>query len=74
MYSPVKAGSGGGNGNGTGGSGGGVLYWEVGHLMELNGILAVQGNDGTGTHAGGGCGGSVLIHTTNFTGKFQHRK
>jgi hypothetical protein len=37
------AGSGGGNGGGTGGTGGGFLVWEVGSLLEMNGILSLNG-------------------------------
>jgi hypothetical protein len=40
------AGSGGGNGGGTGGTGGGFLVWEVGSLLEMNGILSLNGADG----------------------------
>ena len=68
IYSPEEAGSGGGNGGGTGGSGGGFIDWNVGDLIELNGLLSLKGTDGIGGNAGGGSGGSVLIDTTNMTG------
>ncbi|KAK3576663.1 hypothetical protein CHS0354_004948 [Potamilus streckersoni] len=68
VASPHEAGSGGGNGQGLGGKGGGILFWQVGQYIELNGLLALQGTDGQGTSAGGGSGGSLLIHTTNMTG------
>ena len=62
------AGSGGGNGSGVGGAGGGFLIWEVGDLLEMNGILSLRGADGTGSGSGGGSGGSVVIKTTNISG------
>ncbi|XP_033745589.1 uncharacterized protein LOC117331103 [Pecten maximus] len=68
VYSPNELGSGGGNGQGTGGNGGGRLLWDVAVHFELNGMLALQGNDGQGSNAGGGSGGSLLVKTTNFTG------
>ncbi|KAL4230251.1 hypothetical protein ACF0H5_010637 [Mactra antiquata] len=68
IYEPLEAGSGGGNGGGTGGSGGGYLEWNVGDLIEVNGFLTVAGTDGVGSNAGGGSGGSILMHSTNITG------
>lgn len=53
---------------GTGGQGGGFLCWRVGDLIELDGWIALRGGDGTGTNAGGGSGGSLLIKTYNMTG------
>jgi Uri superfamily endonuclease len=61
-------GSGGGNGNGVGGNGGGVLLWNISQRMELNGLLALQGDNGVSGNSGGGSGGSVNMFTTNFTG------
>ena len=68
VYRPLVLGSGGGNGSGTGGTGGGQLLWEVGKRLELNGLISARGGSGTGRHAGGGSGGSILIKTTNMTG------
>lgn len=62
------AGSGGGHGDGVGGAGGGYLIWNLGDLLEMNGILSLNGDDGLRSYAGGGSGGSVLITTTNMTG------
>jgi hypothetical protein len=36
--------------------------------MELNGLLALQGDNGVSENSGGGSGGSVNMFTTNFTG------
>ncbi len=68
VYRPVEAGSGGGNGEGQGGRGGGLLYWQVAEMIELNGRLSLNGGDGTGSHAAGGSGGSILLETINMTG------
>ena len=68
IFYPEEAGSGGGNGGGTGGSGGGFIDWNVGDLIEMNGLLSLKGTAGLGGNAGGGSGGSVLIDTTNMTG------
>ena len=68
VYRPAYLGSGGGNGAGRGGSGGGMLHWRIGQEIELDGLVALRGMDGTGANAGGGSGGSILIETTNFTG------
>ena len=62
------AGSGGGNGGGTGGAGGGFLVWEIGSILEMNGILSLDGADGNGANSGGGSGGSLLIEALNMTG------
>ena len=68
IYRPVHFGSGGGNGQGKGGSGGGMLHWRIGQEIELDGLVTLRGRSGSGTNAGGGSGGSILIETTNFTG------
>ena len=68
IYEPIEAGSGGGNGSGIGGSGGGFINWTAADLIELNGLLSLNGADGVGDNAGGGSGGSVLIGATNMTG------
>ena len=68
VYNPMLFGSGGGNGNGVGGNGGGVLLWNISQRMELNGLLAIQGDNGVSGNSGGGSGGSVNMFTTNFTG------
>ena len=68
VYTPSDAGSGGGNGRGTGGAGGGKLLWRVGQNIEINGRLMLNGIDGSGTDAGGGSGGSVIVYTTDITG------
>ena len=68
VYTPMHLGSGGGNGQGTGGFGGGYLIWKISKYLELNGLLTANGQEGVGTDAGGGSGGSVLIESTNMTG------
>lgn len=68
IYRAFHLGSGGGNGQGKGGSGGGMLHWRIGQEIELDGLVTLHGGDGSGTSAGGGSGGSILIETTNFTG------
>ena len=68
IYRALHFGSGGGNGQGKGGSGGGMLHWRIGQEIELDGLVTLRGRDGSGTSAGGGSGGSILIETTNFTG------
>lgn len=68
VYDPAIFGSGGGNGSGVGGNGGGLLLWNISQRMELNGLLALQGNNGQSGNSGGGSGGSINMFTTNFTG------
>lgn len=68
VFRPLEFGSGGGNGSGEGGRGGGRLYWEVSDSVEVDGLLAAYGDQGHGTDAGGGSGGSIFIKTTNITG------
>ena len=68
VYTPREKGSGGGNGRGIGGAGGGTVLWRVGQYIEVNGLLMLKGADGSGTDAGGGSGGSVIVYTTNITG------
>lgn len=68
VYTPKEYGCGGGNGGGVGGAGGGRLLWRVGKRIQLNGLLSLQGMDATGSDAGGGSGGALLITTTNITG------
>ena len=70
ILTPSKPGSGGGNGNsgGSGGAGGGLLQWNVGELIEMNGVLSLRGTDGQGSAAGGGSGGGLLIKTINMKG------
>ena len=57
-----------------GGAGGGYLHWKVGKLLEMNGLLAARGLNGTGSNAGGGSGGSILVETTNITGHGMEAK
>lgn len=68
VFKPLSLGSGGGNGQGTGGQGGGQLQWEVAKRLELNGLISARGGKSSGSHSGGGSGGSILIEATNFTG------
>ena len=68
VYRPLHLGSGGGHGQGKGGAGGGMLLWRVGQQLELDGLVTLRGANGSGTNAGGGSGGSILIETTNITG------
>ncbi|KAK3724602.1 hypothetical protein QZH41_005193 [Actinostola sp. cb2023] len=68
VYTPHMFGSGGGNGKGVGGRGGGKLFWDVGQHLEINGLLANRGTNGSGTNAGGGSGGSIFIKATNMSG------
>lgn len=48
-------------------SGGGSLWWQVGKLIHLDGLISSKGQSATST-SGGGSGGSVLVETTNITG------
>ncbi|NQT92707.1 MAG: hypothetical protein HQ559_08095 [Lentisphaerae bacterium] len=72
---PAHLGSaGGGNGShARGGSGGGMIVLDVARSLELDGLLAADGV-GPGGHpsyipnAGGGAGGSIVIHTPRLTG------
>lgn len=48
-------------------SGGGSLWWQVGKLIHLDGLISSKGQTGSST-SGGGSGGSVLVETTNITG------
>lgn len=68
-FIPILFGSGGGNSSlAAGGSGGGILIWNSGEVLELNGRLSSLGADGQGVNAGGGSGGSIFITATNMSG------
>ena len=45
------------------------MEWNIAHLLEMNGLLASDGGDGSGGNAGGGSGGCIFIKTTNITGQ-----
>ncbi len=47
--------------------GGGSLWWQVGKLIHLDGLISSKGQGGS-NYGGGGSGGSVLVETTNITG------
>jgi hypothetical protein len=70
---PLMKGSGGGGGYGTyGGAGGGVLQFNVGGTLTVNGTISANGQNGfnySGNYGGGGgAGGSIWIRANTLTG------
>jgi len=56
-----------------GGRGGGVLYLNVSDTLSVNGEITADGKaPAEGHHAGGGSGGSILIHTNRFANVFLY--
>ena len=72
VYKPIHPGSGGGgrdnDGSLCGGRGGGYLHWNIGGTLWIDGEVTLEGESGQGLNCGGGSGGGLFIHTTNFTG------
>ena len=72
LFSPVDVGCRGGDGSkkNSGGRGGGVVYLRVTGVMQINGRVSCNGEDG---HAGGGggSGGSINIHANLIKVKYQ---
>jgi hypothetical protein len=67
MNLPRLPGSGGGSFGGGGGAGGGAIELAADD-MQIIGIISASGLLGTGAVAGGGAGGSVLIHAGQLIG------
>lgn len=73
---------GGDNGNGnanTGGRGGGVITLKMTTILQNDGQISVNGENGKASSAGGGSGGSINIDTNNikvriFKFSSQHRQ
>ena len=66
---PIDLGSGGGSGFGGsygGGAGGGAIRLTVNGVLQVDGRLEANGNDGN--HAGAGSGGSLLLSVGTLTG------
>ncbi len=72
VYQPVSLGSGGGNSCGSnGGFGGGAVKITVNGVMDVDGTITANGNDGTATGnrcGGGGAGGSIWVSTGTLSG------
>ncbi len=69
-FAPTTQGSGGGygvSGGEPGGDGGGRIRLVVGTL-ELDGVLAADGDPGAGTRGGGGAGGSIFVSVQTLSG------
>lgn len=68
---PVGPGSGGGTGNAglyVAGRGGGVLRIEAAGTATIDGTLTADGQNGVGSHSGGGAGGSIFLTSSRFSG------
>ena len=71
LYNPVESGRRGGSGPGgaLGGNAGGYIVIETGNELVNDGTITVAGgNAKSGSDAGGGSGGGLLIKTQSFTG------
>ena len=77
LYQPNLFGSVGGAGStsGRGGNGGGILWFNVTNILEIDGIVSADGEDGPEKGAGGGSGGSIWIycHVMKGRGKITAR-
>lgn len=72
MYEPINFGSVGGTGmppGDRGGNGGGVLWLNVTNILEIDGIIAANGENGPQNGAGGGSGGSIWIYCDTLAGR-----
>ena len=71
MYEPIGFGSVGGHGStsGRGGNGGGVLWFNVTSVLEIDGLVSANGEDASQNGAGGGSGGSVWIYCDTLAGR-----
>jgi hypothetical protein len=74
LINPADPGSGGGNssyysGPSYGGAGGGVVTLNVGGVLRVDGVIAVDGLPGSGNNrGGGGSGGAISIKTAALAG------
>lgn len=66
---PVYLGSGGGNwGGNSSGAGGGRISINASNSLQIDGSLHAEGGVASGSASGDGSGGSILIHTSLFSG------
>lgn len=63
---PIENGSGGGGSNA--GAGGGIIKMVIGRYFHLDGKLIADGDSATGSHGGGGSGGSIDVDVLTFSG------
>lgn len=69
LFNPGDYGSHGCPGHSDGGKAGGVMHISVGDELYLDGTFEVNGQSASsGSNAGGGSGGSILISTGRFNG------
>jgi hypothetical protein len=68
--SPVNPGSGGGSYSSTsiGGAGGGVIRLNVSSMLQVDGRISANGDNGSGSGGGGGAGGSIWLTVGTLSG------
>lgn len=56
----------------SGGAGGGAMYFDIAGTFNNNGLITVNGSNGSNNLGGGGAGGSILVKASelNGTGNF----
>jgi hypothetical protein len=67
---PIQPGGSGGGGNVTsfGGIGGGAIVLNIPGILEIDGAMTANGNNGSGIAGGGGSGGSIYLTAGNISG------
>ena len=70
LYEPEMFGSVGGRKNNQyrGGNGGGVIWLNVTHTIDIDGLVSANGEDAPNTGSGGGSGGSIWMHCKRILG------
>ena len=69
LFRPTNYGAPGCRGDSSGGAGGGLISIGVGDQLYLDGVIESSGGDApSGSNAGGGSGGSMLISCGRFSG------
>ena len=70
IYEPLPFGSSGGGQNS--GRGGGVIWFNVTNVIQIDGEVSADGSPGEDSVSGGGSGGSIWMHCYTMKGE-QHR-
>ena len=71
LHEPNEFGSVGGSSStlGRGGNGGGVLWFNVTNILEIDGEVSANGESGPDNGSGGGSGGSIWIYCKVLSGR-----
>ena len=66
LYEPLRFGSSGGGRKS--GRGGGVIWFNVTNVIQIDGEVTADGDPGGDSESGGGSGGSVWMHCFRMKG------